>query len=216
VASSLLNRFSPEEAATVSNRLIGRKQSGEVSEAHHWLCDHPENLDIACLAEQIQQWSAMTPYQAGDLMHLLHLCAPNQLLKEIAADAALYAAPGPTFARTSYKSLAVVAASGLTTRFRRQSEMAETKKEETPQDLSGPDAACLQIMRTLARRDYASEQGTQAVVRLLVERSRFPPPQDPIVRREFAAFAKKFPVKPGKNQEAAKPLAVIQRWAAQT
>jgi hypothetical protein len=212
---SLLDRFSPNEAAIVSNQLIGKTKSESVSEAHHWLCDHPKNLDTAGLIKRIQQWPNMTPFQAGEVIHLLHLCAPSQILKEVATNVALYAAPGPKLPQHIYASLAEVAAEGLKTRLL---ETRETGKEEAQLDLAGPDAAGLQIMRTILLPDYPTNQQNTALTRFLLERSRFAPPEDRLTRREFAALAEQLAGKLLKDQKAdvdlTKALAIICRWRA--
>jgi NACHT domain len=112
-----LMRFLPDEVAPIANRLIGKIQSNHISESHHWLLDHPERIQPEILAKRLRKWRSMSPFQATELIHLLHASGPNTLLVEMAANTDMYTATGPSFdSGEAYNSQTEIALIGLSRR----------------------------------------------------------------------------------------------------
>ncbi|NES00856.1 MAG: hypothetical protein F6J86_44985, partial [Symploca sp. SIO1B1] len=86
-----LNRFPIEEVVPIAKALVGTIQSSILmSESYFWLLNHPELVEVTSLFKRLQAWQSMTPTQVTELIVLLHKCAPDEMLIEIAKIPNLY------------------------------------------------------------------------------------------------------------------------------
>lgn len=108
-----LGSFPDAEVADISNAAIGATGSElGVSGAFRWFQEHPRALNARALARLVQHWERMSPFQATEIMFLLHGFAPPRVLAGLPAQ--WYWAPGPQFrGGESYLCLGEIAALGI-------------------------------------------------------------------------------------------------------
>lgn len=143
-------------------------------------------MDIKSIAKRLRTWHTLSPFQAAELIHLVHAYAPDAMLAAIATDASMYRAPGPRFEQGEiYGSQAVIALLGLTIR----------PKLEALSISEGFDLAFLQILHTFLdskeidlRSRYYPLAGP--LERLLTKRRKVAPPHDAATLSEFARLAR--------------------------
>ncbi len=182
-----LVRFAPEEVAPIANSRIGTINSNlSISESHHWLQDHPDQLNLRNIAERTKNWHHLNPFALGELIHLLHAFGSDIELTVLAHDDAMYAAPGPRFANEAhYESQALVALAGLSER------SVRSRQESTGLRVSpGLDAALLQILRTLVIEENTIKLWNFNGAEFFTDRSKSQLPLDKTTWPEFASLTR--------------------------
>lgn len=144
------DRFPPDEVAPIANQCLGRIESDlSVSAAHNWLCMHLDWLDVTTLTARLEAWREMSTFQLAEIIHVLHLRCPDEVLSELAAAPDIYEAPGPGFSshsRAAYGSQAEIALIGL-----------ENRQMEVSEGLAGFETALLRILCTLVDKKNISQ-----------------------------------------------------------
>lgn len=117
-----------------------------MSEAHRWLAHHPEHCDWTVVLQRVRGWRDASAIQTGELVYLVHAFGNDQALAALAADDALYRAPGPRFGGGShYPIMANVALIGLASR------------RETLIATAPADTALLPILRALSKVPFVTD-----------------------------------------------------------
>jgi hypothetical protein len=193
-----LGRFPVDEVAPIANQSLGKIGSNMgLSESHRWLLGHHEMLNFSLLMERIRNWRSMNPFQASELIHLIHRFAPDNMLAEVAIDADMYKAPGPNVGDMErYRSQAIVALIGL-----------EIRGDEILPYSKGFDSALLQILRTLTKLGglELSSEGiscSKAIFERIFKKQYLP--NDSLTWQEFAALARLLAEKEKKTEQSAK------------
>ena len=138
----ILERFTKEESVAIANNLIGSiKTNIRASNAHSYLRENPGLIDFDLLDKKLQSWKRLKPLQLGELIHLIHMFAPDILLLKISQNKLLYSAPGFKSPTTDEEvsSQADSALIGL-------SERDLTKSENT----QGFESSLLVVLETLS------------------------------------------------------------------
>jgi hypothetical protein len=133
-----LRQFPVEEVRMITNRLIGTIRSCiSTSEAHSWLYDHPDSIDLPSIANRLGSWKTMTPLQLSELIHIFHKHAPVNMLVDFSGllsesnIADLYTSEGPSFPhRERYHCQANIALIGIS-----QREFGECKSNDFKEPL---------------------------------------------------------------------------------
>ena len=175
-----LDRFPEPEVGPIAARCIGRfKGENDLSAAFDWLIRRPEvALDREDLVSRLGGWRKLHPNQMTELVCIMHGHAPESLVASLAADAEMYAAPGPKLgSKVFYPTQAGVALEALALRAQREGKSC--------------DFALLRVLRSLAGRPRIS---FFLLLRWLplaaMPRGSFYLPQDPAHWAELASVVR--------------------------
>lgn len=113
--SKPLDRFPQEEVVPKANNLLGAIKSNiAISESHRYLNEKPQLINMKTLREKMQFWQNKNPFQLGEICHLVHKFAHDEILIELANKPEFYCYKGATFKdKSSYYTQAEIAIIGL-------------------------------------------------------------------------------------------------------
>jgi len=158
-----LSRFPADEVFPIANAYLGKIRSSlRLSESYDWLMANEEKIDENLLTKRLlQEWRNLSPFQACEMVHVIHSFGGNKFLIKIASVSGVYLKQGPTFENdVSYVSQAEIALVGLTNRMYRR---LRTEKKGSHEDRrrktfeTGTERALIQTLRVLCgQKEFAS------------------------------------------------------------
>jgi hypothetical protein len=148
-----LSRFSDDEIAPIANRFVGCTGVVDcISESYWWLQFNPQAIQERALLERLKQWRDLNPFDASDLIELLHKYGSNDVLQELSVKVEMYESAGPKYLNMTYPTQAEIAALGLQNR-----EIGEP----------GVDAAFLQTLRVILKSSRVQEHSLRSIGTML-------------------------------------------------
>lgn len=177
--NDVFKRFLLDEVTPIVNSFFATVENNyeRVSESFFWLFFHPDTVNKAILVNRLQEWQNMGAVALRELALLLHRCASDDVLAEIASDDKFYASP--------------VIAFGSEIEFYSQAEIALVSLSLRPyantQNSIGIYKTLLQILNTLTKQSHISKNFVFLnSIHSLFRQDRMPVPQNKTIWPELA------------------------------
>lgn len=96
---SSLSIFSEDEVSPIANRCLGKTTDSELlSQAHFWLNNHKDKLNVAMQFDKLKKWQQFDIKPLSELVFHLHRSAQLADLLNFTSMQEIYLSPGPFFA----------------------------------------------------------------------------------------------------------------------